>query len=54
MIVTVPNLGPCKVLAIRPANTIDVESLATGFCYRISGLAHQLIVQLRQAEARAS
>lgn len=32
------RLGACRVVRVRPFGTIDVECLANGQCYRISGL----------------
>ncbi len=40
-IVTVSVYGKierARVLKVHPANTVDVEVLSTGKCYRISGL----------------
>lgn len=30
--------GLCRIIAVRPFGTIDVENIRTGRCYRVSGL----------------
>jgi len=32
------TLGRCKVIAIHPLGTIDVQNIFTDRCYRITGL----------------
>ncbi|HZN48397.1 MAG TPA: hypothetical protein VFB71_12290 [Ramlibacter sp.] len=32
------RLGPCRVLKVHPAGTLDVERLTDGTCYRLTGL----------------
>ena len=32
------SIGKAVIIAIHPHGTIDVESLTTGKCYRLSGL----------------
>ncbi len=32
------RLTKCKLLAIHPAGTIDVERISDGACFRVSGL----------------
>lgn len=33
-----PTLGRCKVIAVHPLGTIDVQNIFTDRCYRITGL----------------
>lgn len=38
MVFTHPTLGNCRIIAVHPAGTIDVENIHTERCYRITGL----------------